>query len=162
MFTPGLTEKFNPVWLYCCVNTMTHFFCPCLPTVQFDGAEWDRSSSPTERLRPPGPRSSPLAGGGMKFRTPLESPTMMGERVDATLPLEMQVYVFMETQHLIIDCTLICWNKPIVLSVAFFRLKMFNWIKLIVSLQLFMHANVIIVGSKCFWIAYTCTVITSL
>uniref|UniRef100_A0A8D0ACU1 Src homology 2 domain containing transforming protein D, b n=1 Tax=Sander lucioperca TaxID=283035 RepID=A0A8D0ACU1_SANLU len=40
--------------------------------VQFDGAEWDRSSSPTERLRPPGPRSSPL-------------------RVDPTLPLEKQV-----------------------------------------------------------------------
>ncbi|XP_037530609.1 src homology 2 domain containing transforming protein D, b [Nematolebias whitei] len=64
---------------------------PVREQVQFDGAEWDRSSSPTERLRPPGPRSSPLAGGGMKFRTPLESPTMMGERVDATLPLEKQV-----------------------------------------------------------------------
>lgn len=72
---------------------MTHFFCPCLPTVQFDGAEWDRSSSPTERLRPPGPRSSPLAGGGMKFRMPQEGLTMVGERVDPTLPLEKQVYV---------------------------------------------------------------------
>ncbi|XP_047231715.1 src homology 2 domain containing transforming protein D, b isoform X2 [Girardinichthys multiradiatus] len=61
---------------------------------QFDAAEWDRSSSPTERLRPAGPRSSPLAaaGGGMKFRTPHESPTMMGERVDSTLPLEKQVW----------------------------------------------------------------------
>uniref|UniRef100_A0A1A8LF05 Src homology 2 domain containing transforming protein D, b n=1 Tax=Nothobranchius pienaari TaxID=704102 RepID=A0A1A8LF05_9TELE len=58
--------------------------------VQFEGAEWDRTSSPTERLRPPGPRSSPLAGGGMKYRSPHESPTMMGERVDATLPLEQQ------------------------------------------------------------------------
>ncbi|KAM4738598.1 src homology 2 domain containing transforming protein D, b isoform 4-T4 [Anableps anableps] len=61
---------------------------------QFDGAEWDRSSSPTERLRPAGLRLSPqaAAGGGMKFRTPHESPTMMGERVDPTLPLEKQVW----------------------------------------------------------------------
>uniref|UniRef100_A0A3B5LRL1 Src homology 2 domain containing transforming protein D, b n=1 Tax=Xiphophorus couchianus TaxID=32473 RepID=A0A3B5LRL1_9TELE len=41
---------------------------------QFDGAEWDRSSSPTERMRPAAPRSSPLA------------------RVDPTLPLEKQVW----------------------------------------------------------------------
>lgn len=61
--------------------------------MQFDGAEWDRSSSPTERLRPPGPRSSPLAGGGMKFRMPQEGLAMVGERVDPTLPLEKQVYV---------------------------------------------------------------------
>ncbi|XP_029285787.1 src homology 2 domain containing transforming protein D, b isoform X2 [Cottoperca gobio] len=60
--------------------------------VQFDGAEWDRSSSPTERLRPPGPRSSPLAGGGLKFRMQQEALTMVGERVDATLPLEKQVW----------------------------------------------------------------------
>uniref|UniRef100_A0A3Q2Q256 Src homology 2 domain containing transforming protein D, b n=1 Tax=Fundulus heteroclitus TaxID=8078 RepID=A0A3Q2Q256_FUNHE len=60
---------------------------------QFDGTEWDRSSSPTERLRPSGPRSSPLAaGGGLKFRTAHESPTMVGERVDPTLPLEKQVW----------------------------------------------------------------------
>ncbi|XP_041695442.1 SH2 domain-containing adapter protein D [Coregonus clupeaformis] len=59
--------------------------------VQFDGAEWERSSSPTERLRPP--RSSPLAGGGMKFRMPCSDPhNMMGERVDPTLPLEKQVW----------------------------------------------------------------------
>lgn len=62
------------------------------PTVQFEGAEWDRSSSPTERLRPPGPKSSPLAGGGMKFRMPQEG-HMVGERVDPALPLEKQVYV---------------------------------------------------------------------
>lgn len=68
-------------------------YFPILPTVQFDGAEWDRSSSPTERLRPPGPRSSPLAGGGMKFRMPQDSLSMVGERVDPTLPLEKQVYV---------------------------------------------------------------------
>ncbi|XP_035504110.2 src homology 2 domain containing transforming protein D, b isoform X2 [Scophthalmus maximus] len=60
--------------------------------VQFDGAEWDRSSSPTERLRPPGPRSSPMAGGGMKFRMPQEGLSMVGERVDATVPLEKQVW----------------------------------------------------------------------
>ncbi|XP_064845841.1 src homology 2 domain containing transforming protein D, b [Oncorhynchus masou masou] len=59
--------------------------------VQFDGAEWDRSSSPTERLRPP--RSSPLAGGAMKLRMPCSDPhNMMGERVDPTLPLEKQVW----------------------------------------------------------------------
>lgn len=66
---------------------------PPLPTAQFDGAEWDRSSSPTERLRPPGPRSSPLAGGGMKFRMPQEGLSLVGERVDPALPLEKQVYV---------------------------------------------------------------------
>ncbi|XP_061594145.1 src homology 2 domain containing transforming protein D, b isoform X2 [Cololabis saira] len=60
--------------------------------VQFEGTEWDRSSSPTERLRPPGPRSSPLAGGGVKFRMPHEGPAMVGERVDPTLPLEKQVW----------------------------------------------------------------------
>ncbi|XP_076134469.1 src homology 2 domain containing transforming protein D, b [Alosa pseudoharengus] len=58
--------------------------------VQFEGAEWDRSSSPTDRLRPP--RSSPLAAGSMKFRKPSESLTLMGERVDPTLPLEKQVW----------------------------------------------------------------------
>ncbi|XP_036824999.1 SH2 domain-containing adapter protein D isoform X1 [Oncorhynchus mykiss] len=64
---------------------------PLREQVQFDGAEWDRSSSPTERLRPP--RSSPLAGGGMKFRMPCSDPhNMMGERVDPTLPLEKQVW----------------------------------------------------------------------
>nr|XP_046246998.1 src homology 2 domain containing transforming protein D, b isoform X1 [Scatophagus argus]XP_046246999.1 src homology 2 domain containing transforming protein D, b isoform X1 [Scatophagus argus] len=65
---------------------------PIREQVQFDGAEWDRSSSPTERLRPPGPRSSPLAGGGVKFRMPQEGLSMVGERVDPTLPLEKQVW----------------------------------------------------------------------
>ncbi|KAM7011862.1 src homology 2 domain containing transforming protein D, b isoform 1-T1 [Tautogolabrus adspersus] len=65
---------------------------PVREQVQFDGAEWDRSSSPTDRLRPPGPRSSPLAGGGMKFRMPQEGLSMVGERVDPTLPLEKQVW----------------------------------------------------------------------
>uniref|UniRef100_A0A3Q3XPR8 SH2 domain-containing protein n=1 Tax=Mola mola TaxID=94237 RepID=A0A3Q3XPR8_MOLML len=60
--------------------------------VQFDGAEWDHSSSPTERLRPPGPRSSPLAGGGVKFRMPQEGLSLVGERVDPALPLEKQVW----------------------------------------------------------------------
>ncbi|XP_008334979.1 src homology 2 domain containing transforming protein D, b [Cynoglossus semilaevis] len=60
--------------------------------VQFDGAEWDRSSSPTERLRSPGPRTSPLAGGGKKFRMPQEGLTMVGERVDPGVPLEKQVW----------------------------------------------------------------------
>ncbi|XP_055020760.1 src homology 2 domain containing transforming protein D, b [Boleophthalmus pectinirostris] len=56
-------------------------------SMQFEGAEWDRSSPPTERLRPPGLRSSP-----MKFRMPQEGLTMVGERVDPTLPLEKQVW----------------------------------------------------------------------
>ncbi|XP_034035685.1 SH2 domain-containing adapter protein D-like isoform X2 [Thalassophryne amazonica] len=60
--------------------------------VQFDGAEWDHSSSPTERLRPPGLRSSPLAGDGMKFRMPQDGHALMGERVDPTLPLAKQVW----------------------------------------------------------------------
>ncbi|XP_010870032.2 src homology 2 domain containing transforming protein D, b isoform X2 [Esox lucius] len=57
--------------------------------VQFDGAEWNQST--TEHLRPP--RSSPLGGGGMKFRMPCsDPPNMTGERVDPTLPLEKQVW----------------------------------------------------------------------
>lgn len=83
----------NPSRSQHCVNMVTHFFCFSLPTVQFDGAEWDRSSSPTERLRSPGPRTSPLAGGGKKFRMPQEGLTMVGERVDPGVPLEKQVYV---------------------------------------------------------------------
>ncbi|XP_029003124.1 src homology 2 domain containing transforming protein D, b isoform X2 [Betta splendens] len=59
--------------------------------VQFDAAEWDRSSPPAERLHPVGPRSSPLAGG-MKFRMPQENLAAVGERVDPTLPLEKQVW----------------------------------------------------------------------
>ncbi|KAF6726367.1 SH2 domain-containing adapter protein D [Oryzias melastigma] len=58
--------------------------------VQFDGAEWDRSSSPT--VCPAGSRSSPLAGGGGKFRMTHDGHTMVGERVDPTLPLEKQVW----------------------------------------------------------------------
>ncbi|KAG9329373.1 hypothetical protein JZ751_005472 [Albula glossodonta] len=61
---------------------------PPFPFVQFDGAEWERSSSPTERLRPP--RSSPL-GGATKLRKPTDPHAMLGERVDPTLPLEKQV-----------------------------------------------------------------------
>ncbi|XP_061883705.1 LOW QUALITY PROTEIN: SH2 domain-containing adapter protein D-like [Entelurus aequoreus] len=60
--------------------------------VDFQGKKWDRSSSPTERLRPPGPWSSPLAGEGVKFRMPQEGLTMVGERVDPALPLEKQVW----------------------------------------------------------------------
>ncbi|KAJ8277260.1 hypothetical protein GJAV_G00073210 [Gymnothorax javanicus] len=57
--------------------------------VQFDGAEWDRSSSPTERLRPS--RSSPLSGAS-KLRKPADPHALLGERVDPTLPLEKQVW----------------------------------------------------------------------
>ncbi|KAJ8419035.1 hypothetical protein AAFF_G00005340 [Aldrovandia affinis] len=62
---------------------------PLKEQVQFDGAEWDRSSSPTERVRPP--RSSPL-GGATKLRKPMDSHSMSGERVDPSLPLEKQVW----------------------------------------------------------------------
>ncbi|KAG7488066.1 hypothetical protein MATL_G00030000 [Megalops atlanticus] len=57
--------------------------------VQFDGAEWEHSSSPTELLRPP--RSSPLAGA-TKLRKPTDPHATLGERVDPTLPLEKQVW----------------------------------------------------------------------
>ncbi|KAM9763108.1 src homology 2 domain containing transforming protein D, b isoform 2-T2 [Menidia menidia] len=60
--------------------------------VQFDGLEWDHSTSPAERLRPPGPRLSPLAGGGMKFRVLHDGPGVVGERVDPALPLEKQIW----------------------------------------------------------------------
>ncbi|XP_053709459.1 src homology 2 domain containing transforming protein D, b isoform X2 [Synchiropus splendidus] len=60
--------------------------------VQFDATEWDRSSSPTERLRPLCSRSSPLAGGGMKYRMQHDATNIVGERVDASLPLENQVW----------------------------------------------------------------------
>ncbi|XP_066551366.1 SH2 domain-containing adapter protein D isoform X2 [Amia ocellicauda] len=58
--------------------------------VQFDGAEWDRSSPPPDRLRPP--RGSPL-GGGSKLRRPTpDAHGLLGERVDPSLPLERQVW----------------------------------------------------------------------
>ncbi|KAM8874245.1 src homology 2 domain containing transforming protein D, b isoform 2-T2 [Spinachia spinachia] len=60
---------------------------PVREPVQTDG-----SSPPTERLRPTGPRSSPLAGGGVKFRMAQEGLSLVGERVDPTLPLEKQVW----------------------------------------------------------------------
>lgn len=91
VFTLVWLEGFYPLLSSHCVNIVARL--PPLPTAQFDGAEWDRSSSPTERLRPPGPRSSPLAGGGMKFRMPQEGLSLVGERVDPALPLEKQVYV---------------------------------------------------------------------
>uniref|UniRef100_A0A673JJE3 SH2 domain-containing adapter protein F-like n=1 Tax=Sinocyclocheilus rhinocerous TaxID=307959 RepID=A0A673JJE3_9TELE len=57
--------------------------------VQFEGAEWDRSCSPTERLR----CSRPLpTTGSMKLRKPNDPHSMIGERVDPTLPLEKQVW----------------------------------------------------------------------
>ncbi|XP_035271980.1 LOW QUALITY PROTEIN: src homology 2 domain containing transforming protein D, b [Anguilla anguilla] len=62
---------------------------PLREQAQFDGADWERSSSPTERLRPP--RSSPL-GGASKLRKPADPLAMLGERVDPTLPLEKQVW----------------------------------------------------------------------
>ncbi|XP_057181665.1 src homology 2 domain containing transforming protein D, b isoform X2 [Triplophysa rosa] len=56
--------------------------------VQFEGVEWDRSS-PTERLR----SSRPLpTTGSMKLRKPSDPHSMIGERVDPTLPLEKQVW----------------------------------------------------------------------
>uniref|UniRef100_A0A8C1Y7L7 Src homology 2 domain containing transforming protein D, b n=1 Tax=Cyprinus carpio TaxID=7962 RepID=A0A8C1Y7L7_CYPCA len=57
--------------------------------VQFEGAEWDRSCSPTERLRCPRPQPTT---GSMKLRKPSEPHSMIGERVDPTLPLEKQVW----------------------------------------------------------------------
>ncbi|XP_016138474.1 SH2 domain-containing adapter protein D-like isoform X2 [Sinocyclocheilus grahami] len=57
--------------------------------VQFEGAEWDRSCSPTERLRCPRPLPTT---GSMKLRKPSEPHSMIGERVDPTLPLEKQVW----------------------------------------------------------------------
>uniref|UniRef100_A0A8C4TAN1 Src homology 2 domain containing transforming protein D, a n=1 Tax=Erpetoichthys calabaricus TaxID=27687 RepID=A0A8C4TAN1_ERPCA len=56
--------------------------------VQFDGADWDRSSPPKERLRHT--KQSPQKGSS-KFRkaSGLEAPTMLGERVDPTLPLDL-------------------------------------------------------------------------
>ncbi|XP_036410703.1 SH2 domain-containing adapter protein D-like [Megalops cyprinoides] len=58
--------------------------------VQFDSAEWERSASQTERVRPS--RSSPMVGSNIKFRTASDTPPVLGERVDPTLPLEKQVW----------------------------------------------------------------------
>ncbi|KAJ8271087.1 hypothetical protein GJAV_G00122580 [Gymnothorax javanicus] len=55
--------------------------------VQFDGSDWER---PTEHVRPH--RTSPLAGGGAKYRKALDTHGILGERVDPTLPLEKQVW----------------------------------------------------------------------
>uniref|UniRef100_A0A8C2KV78 Src homology 2 domain containing transforming protein D, b n=1 Tax=Cyprinus carpio TaxID=7962 RepID=A0A8C2KV78_CYPCA len=60
--------------------------------VQFEGAEWDRSCSPTERLRCPRPQPTT---GSTKLRKPSEPHSMIGERVDPTLPLEKQVNILL-------------------------------------------------------------------
>ncbi|XP_036442852.1 src homology 2 domain containing transforming protein D, b isoform X1 [Colossoma macropomum] len=57
--------------------------------VQFEGADWERSSPPPDRLRSP---RAPLVTGNMKLRKPSEPHPMLGERVDPTLPLEKQVW----------------------------------------------------------------------
>nr|AAI29460.1 Src homology 2 domain containing transforming protein D [Danio rerio] len=57
--------------------------------VQFEGAEWDRSCSPTERLRC---SRAPPTTGSMKLRKPSDPHSMIGERVDPSLPLEKQVW----------------------------------------------------------------------
>ncbi|XP_056304045.1 src homology 2 domain containing transforming protein D, b isoform X1 [Danio aesculapii] len=61
----------------------------CGEQVQFEGAEWDRSCSPTERLRCP---RAPPTTGSMKLRKPSDPHSMIGERVDPSLPLEKQVW----------------------------------------------------------------------
>ncbi|KAL4658968.1 SH2 domain-containing adapter protein F-like isoform X3 [Arapaima gigas] len=57
--------------------------------VQFDGADWDHSSSPPEHHRLP--RSTPLGGAAAKLRKLTDPHVVLGERVDPTLPLEKQV-----------------------------------------------------------------------
>ncbi|XP_007233335.2 src homology 2 domain containing transforming protein D, b isoform X2 [Astyanax mexicanus] len=57
--------------------------------VQFEGADWERSSPSPDRLRA---SRSPLIAGNMKLRKPSDPHSMMGERVDPTLPLEKQVW----------------------------------------------------------------------
>lgn len=56
--------------------------------VQFEGAEWDRCS-PTDHLRSFRPLPTT---GSMKLRKPSDPHSMIGERVDPTLPLEKQVW----------------------------------------------------------------------
>ncbi|XP_072516766.1 src homology 2 domain containing transforming protein D, b isoform X2 [Salminus brasiliensis] len=57
--------------------------------VQFEGADWERSSPSPDRLRS---SRSPLIAGNMKLRKPSEPHSLVGERVDPTLPLEKQVW----------------------------------------------------------------------
>lgn len=75
--------------VWCWIKSFRLSHC-VLHTVQFEGAEWDRSCSPTERLRCSRP---PQTTGSMKLRKPSDPHSMIGERVDPTLPLEKQVYV---------------------------------------------------------------------
>ncbi|KAK1805971.1 hypothetical protein P4O66_013016 [Electrophorus voltai] len=56
--------------------------------VQFECAEWDRSSSP-DRTRS---SRAALVSGSAKLRKPGEPAPVLGERVDPTLPLEKQVW----------------------------------------------------------------------
>ncbi|XP_026881575.2 src homology 2 domain containing transforming protein D, b isoform X2 [Electrophorus electricus] len=56
--------------------------------VQFECAEWDRSSSP-DRARS---SRAALVSGSAKLRKPSEPAPVLGERVDPTLPLEKQVW----------------------------------------------------------------------
>ncbi|XP_066503013.1 src homology 2 domain containing transforming protein D, b isoform X2 [Hoplias malabaricus] len=57
--------------------------------VQFEGADWERSSPSPDRLRSP---RGPLVTSNMKLRKPSEPHPTLGERVDPSLPLEKQVW----------------------------------------------------------------------
>ncbi|XP_007899341.1 SH2 domain-containing adapter protein F [Callorhinchus milii] len=61
--------------------------------VQFEGCDWDRSSPPTKERLKQQKQLSPLTAGSKytKPQTP-EHSTLLGERVDPTLPLEKQVW----------------------------------------------------------------------
>ena len=65
--------------------------------VQFDGGDWDRSTLPhaEQQRRAGASRISPPSSKATSLRKPGDPHTILGERVDPTLPLEQQVYVFM-------------------------------------------------------------------
>ncbi|KAM4625679.1 SH2 domain-containing adapter protein F-like [Polymixia lowei] len=62
--------------------------------VQFEGAERERSRAQTEQTRLPrtSPTSSTLVGGSATLRMVGDTPPVLGERVDPSLPLERQVW----------------------------------------------------------------------
>ncbi|KAL6467986.1 hypothetical protein MHYP_G00236630 [Metynnis hypsauchen] len=62
--------------------------------VQFDGGDWDRSTLPhvEQQRRAGASRTSPPSSKATSLRKPGDPNTILGERVDPTLPLDQQVW----------------------------------------------------------------------
>lgn len=71
------------------LNLPTVFFC--LATVQFEGAERERSRAQTEQTRLTKTGTTSTTADSTTLRLVGDTPPLLGERVDPSLPLERQV-----------------------------------------------------------------------